>query len=199
MTTKQQERDTLNKIRKLVADLGEDSYIGTAFKGVFDTAEQNIEWDAAFSLAEELEVAREESKAAKAECATSIRETTELAAKIQRLEAELERELEWKPHESDRNVKQADYEALAKAGGTRVLSDDEAKDLIASEYGFAPSKITVLHSVDMEEIDRHRRCRKVGEIDRPPVYNATDWNYIRFDCAGWFYEMHNGSLSQYYC
>jgi len=60
MTTKQQEREALIKIRKIVEALGEDSYIGTAFKGVFNTAEQNIEWDAAFSLAEEAEVARVE-------------------------------------------------------------------------------------------------------------------------------------------
>jgi len=192
MTTKKQEYDALNKIRKIVSDLGENSYIGTAFKGVFDTAEQNIEWDAAFSLTDELAIVKE---AATREAA----KVAELVSKIKRLEADLEREQEWQPHESNLNVKQADYASLANAGGTRVLKDEEAQQLIANEFGFSPKKITILHSVFKEEINRHRHCRRVGEISRPPVYNATDWNYIRFDCAGWYYEMYNGSLRQFYC
>lgn len=45
MTTKEQERKALERIRKIVADLGEDSYVGTAFTGCFDDAETNIEND----------------------------------------------------------------------------------------------------------------------------------------------------------
>lgn len=51
MTTKEQEKQALLKIRKIVDGLGEDSYIGTAMEGVWEVAEQNIELDAAFSLA----------------------------------------------------------------------------------------------------------------------------------------------------
>ncbi len=43
--TKEQERAALEKIRKIVAELGEDSYIGIAFDGCFEMAEQNIEND----------------------------------------------------------------------------------------------------------------------------------------------------------
>ena len=50
------------------------------------------------------------------------------------------------------------------------------------------------------EIDTNsRRLRLVGETERKPLYNATDFNYVRFDCAGWFYEMYNGELRKYYC
>ena len=122
-----------------------------------------------------------------------------LEREIKTLRTQLEKEQEWQPYESDRNVKQADYENLATAGGTRTLTDDEAKQLIADEFGFNPQRITILHSVHKEEINRHRHCRQVGEISREPIYNATDWNYIRFDCVGWCYEMHNGSLKQFYC
>ena len=195
MTTKQQERDALAKIRKIVTDLGEDSYIGTAFKGCSENAETNIEWDAAFSLADELAAAKEEIEALK----LKVAETAALAEKIQRLESELEREQGWTPHESDLNVKQADYESLATSFGTQRLTDEEAIDLIASEFGFTASMIVIHHSVNKEEVSRSRRCRKVGEIERPPLYNATDWNYIRFDCGRWYYEMHNGSLRPYYC
>ena len=48
--TKDDERKALEQIKKIVESVGgEKSYIGTAFKGVFELAEQNIEYDAAFS------------------------------------------------------------------------------------------------------------------------------------------------------
>ena len=49
MTTKDQERAALAKIRKIVEGLGEDSYIAMAFEGCFDDAEYNIENDFANS------------------------------------------------------------------------------------------------------------------------------------------------------
>lgn len=45
MTTKEQERKALARIRKIVAELGEDSYIATAFDGAWEIAEENIEND----------------------------------------------------------------------------------------------------------------------------------------------------------
>lgn len=45
--TKEQERETLEKIKSMVADLGPQSYLAAAFQGVFEDAEQNIEDDAA--------------------------------------------------------------------------------------------------------------------------------------------------------
>ena len=47
--TKADERKALEQIKKIVEGLGENSYVGTAFKGVFELAEENIEYDAAFS------------------------------------------------------------------------------------------------------------------------------------------------------
>ena len=49
MTTKAQEREALEKIKKLVASLGENSYLGSAFDGAFELAERNIDDDAAYS------------------------------------------------------------------------------------------------------------------------------------------------------
>ena len=45
MMTKQQEREILAKIEKLIKSAGEDSYIGTAFTGCVDLARDNIEND----------------------------------------------------------------------------------------------------------------------------------------------------------
>ena len=50
--TKQQERDTLEKIRKMVEQLGPDSYLATAFEGCFDLAAENIDNDGACSMAD---------------------------------------------------------------------------------------------------------------------------------------------------
>lgn len=50
MTTKEQERKALARIRKIVNELGEDSYIATAFDGVWELAESNIEDDFANSV-----------------------------------------------------------------------------------------------------------------------------------------------------
>lgn len=49
MATKDQERAALAKVRKIVADLGENSYLGSAFDGAFELAEQNIDDDAAYT------------------------------------------------------------------------------------------------------------------------------------------------------
>lgn len=43
--TKQQERDTLAAIQKMVEELGPQSYLATAFEGCFEDAESNIEND----------------------------------------------------------------------------------------------------------------------------------------------------------
>lgn len=62
MTTKAQEKKALEQIRKIVEGLGENSYIGTAFAGVLEDAETNIEWDAAFSMKERWEAAEHNEK-----------------------------------------------------------------------------------------------------------------------------------------
>lgn len=62
VATKEQERKALEKIRKIVADLGENSYIGTAFEGCFEIAEENIENDFACSMKQRWEAAREQAE-----------------------------------------------------------------------------------------------------------------------------------------
>lgn len=131
----------------------------------------------------------------------AAKEKADMEAKIKRLEEQLEREQEWQPYECEHNVKQADYERLVEAGGTRELSDDEAADMIAGEFGFDRSKIVIVHEVVKEEINRHRQCRKVGTIPRKALFNAWDWNYIVFNIRGnvtMGYEMYDGDLRQYW-
>lgn len=60
--TKEQEREALAKIVKIVAELGPDSYLATAFDGAFEDAETNIENDFAFSMKGRVEAAERELK-----------------------------------------------------------------------------------------------------------------------------------------
>ena len=112
--------------------------------------------------------------------------------------ADLDRELEWKPCDgSGTNMTQERYEHLANCG--QVMSDEEAKEFIADECGFDPEKIHILHEVNTYEVNKHRRLRVAGTFDRAPMYESTDWNYIRFDCACFMYEFINGQLCFYCC
>lgn len=118
--------------------------------------------------------------------------------RIDQLTAELDRELEWKPSTgTGTNMEQRRYEELASSG--RTMTDEEAKAFIADECGFAPEKIHILHEVSTYEVNKHSRLRKSGTFDRVPVYESTDWNYVRFDCASFMYELVNGELEFYYC
>lgn len=114
---------------------------------------------------------------------------------IQKLLAVIEKEQDWKPYCDEHNVRSSDYDRLLTDSCTQVLDDTEAKSLVCNWFGFDCDKVVILHSVPKYEVNRHRQLRKVGEIKRLPVYNATDWNYIRFDCANQSYEIWNGCLN----
>ena len=67
MTTKTQEREALNKIRDILGTLDADGWVNTAFKGVCDIAQENIDNDFACSpveRVEELEKKLEEAETA---------------------------------------------------------------------------------------------------------------------------------------
>lgn len=124
-----------------------------------------------------------------------------LKTEVQRLTVQLEREEEWKPYENEHNVSQANYEAIASTSSARELTDDEAADMIAKEFGFDRSKITIVHEVCQQEINRHRKIRNVGTFHRKALFDVWDWNYICFNVNGnstMGYEMHNGELQMYW-
>lgn len=117
--------------------------------------------------------------------------------RIDELTAELDKELEWKPSTgTGTNMSQSDYDHLARSG--RQMTDEEAKAFIAGECGFNPEKIRILHEASTYDVNKHLRLRKSGTFDRAPVYESTDWNYVRFDCAYFMYEMVNGE-PRFYC
>lgn len=139
-------------------------------------------------------IQREADTAAFKEADSSSQTIAQRDAEIEILKKQIEREQEWRPLEDKDNVSQPEYDELETAGGTKRLTDDETKTLLYDWYGFAKEKIVIQHTIPTYEVNRHRQLRQVGEINRAPLYNATDWNYIRFDCGCMAYELHNGAL-----
>lgn len=139
----------------------------------------------------------------------SKRDSEVYEKRIADLQAQLDKELEWKPSEgTGTNMSQRDYEALAALcdgthGDPHEMTDDEAKALIASEFGFAVEKVVIIHVVHTYEVNKHCQLRKSAEYIRRPMYDVSDYNYIRFDvdCGHmtWMYEMVNGELKTYSC
>lgn len=117
--------------------------------------------------------------------------------KIKRLEAQLEREQEWKPYIDETEVSDDDYTNGRVAAFAILQDDDDAKDLIENEFGFSAKRITILHSKPVFEVSRHHQLRKIYEVERDPWYNASDWYYVRFQVCGMTYEAYNGSLIQH--
>ncbi len=192
---KGQERQALEQIRGIIKSIGgADSYIGLALEGCLEIAEENIENDFACSM-------KQRAVKAQADADCFQESTKKLSDELDKAKREndslrqlLDTELEWKDYEIEGNVRQDDYEYLVKQSDTRFLTDEEAKDILYDWYGFAKEKLVIQKAVPVYQINRHRRLRKTGEAERCPVYNATDWNYIRFDCGPVSYGLYNDSL-----
>ncbi len=124
----------------------------------------------------------------------ALRAAKEWQEEAERLQKELDKELEWKTYEVKYEYSEEAYDMLYDDSSTKKLSTEDAKDLIASEFGFDRSKVEVEDSKRIYEINKHRQVRGSGRVSRAPLYNSTDWNYIRFKVAGYEYEMQDGEL-----
>lgn len=122
------------------------------------------------------------------------KEKSSLEAEIERLKKVLDIELEWKAYEIDEAMSQKEYDHLKAMGDTKKLGDEKAKALLYDWFGFAKEKLVILHEAPVYEINRHGQLRKCKTTERIPLYNATDWYYIRFTCAGVLYEVYNDQV-----
>lgn len=146
MTTKEQERQAIEKIRKIVAGMGENSYLATAMEGVLETAEENIECDAAFSLKGRAEVAEKEASKLKTEneeLRKMLKETQEQVAGLESRCNEAYSELErytlpdWMQQELDKMV-QIELERVNSE--IREAADGMA-DAIGEQGNLAPQAL----------------------------------------------------------
>ena len=116
---------------------------------------------------------------------------------IAELQEQLDHELDW--HLSEQygtSMAQSDYEGLADEHDA-YLDDEKAVSLIAETSGFMPGKIKIVREVQAFEVNKYFRLRVDGTYQRDPIYAASDWNYIRFDCAGKQWEIVNGEVIPY--
>lgn len=179
--------------RYMDSNLDKDAFC-KQYKSNKDGMAESIQSEAIKEIWAKEEQAEKERQELKKEL-ESLKESYE--KKVAKLQKELDRELEWKPCDGGTTYEQSRYEDLEKCPTTKELTDYEAKNLIYDEFGFAQDKITIISTVKTYEANKYHRMRVAERYERKALYNATDWNYIRFNCAGWQYEMVNGSLRNY--
>lgn len=111
ITTKENERNALAQIRKIVEDLGAGSYIGAAFEGCFEIAEENIENDFVCSMKQRVEATVVENARLKEKLKTMELDNRDLRLAIKK----------------EKEGSSARETALQE----RVLSDDDLTDCIS--------------------------------------------------------------------
>ena len=145
-----------------------------------------------------LKVEKEDHRGAELELAQVRKDydnySHDMVKAMEKLKAQLEQEQEWKPWVPADAVPQNDYDHLKSSG--REMSDAEAIEWIAGEWGFSTDKIRINRKMKQYEVNRHHQLRTIGELERDPYYDATDWYYVFFTVCGMEYEAHNGRLIQ---
>lgn len=174
MTTKEQERQAIEKIRKIVEGLGENSYVGFAMEGVLELAEDNIREDTAYSMKKNAEIAWEREDKAEKENKDLKKEVEDLKKTVEKREAtisELNTELcnaraEAKANEIPEELVQEmycmAYDKEAEADGKMEKAADRmAAVIIAGEdvCGFAEE-----HKKQKENRSRYRKVME--ELDK---------------------------------
>lgn len=124
------------------------------------------------------------------------RQVNQAKDEIHKLQEQLDKELQWKPYEKcGTQMSEEDYQHLVN--NCSVMTEEAVKNLLYTHFGFAQDQIKLILTVATYEINKYHQLRKVQEYDRKPLYFASDWNYIRFDCGCMRYELINGDLMFY--
>ena len=179
--------------RYMELDIDKDTFCKN-YKANKDGLAESIQMYADMEEAKENSEREKELESLKKELA----DTKESCKKrVDDLQKKLDKELEWKPCAGGTTYDQGRYEYLKSCPDTIELTENEAKKLVYDEFGFAPNKVKIITEVSTYEANKYHQMRIVERYKRKALYNATDWNYVRFDCAGWQYEMVNGSLRNY--
>lgn len=128
--TKEQERKALEQIRKMVEELGADSYIAMAFEGCFEIAESNIDNDFGCSMKQ-----RAESAERKAETAVQREKTAEKDRDYFQKEASRLSDIVAKLEEEKRNLVKEQREMSEKYSTTasKCKEQQERADRLEDE------------------------------------------------------------------
>ena len=132
MTTKEQERKALEKIREIVNGLGEYSYIGSAMEGVWEIAEENIANDFATSPKDMLALRDKEIESQKAMLAELRGEIKALKDLTARYEKDIALKEDRLRNAEDLLVKNNErFKAYENDLSTEKRKNEELKGLIA--------------------------------------------------------------------
>lgn len=154
MTTKEQERQAIEKIRKIVEGLGENSYVGFAMEGVLELAEDNIREDTAYSMKKNAEIAWERE-------ATISELNTELCnaraeAKANEIPEELVQEMYCMAYDKEAEADGKMEKAADRMAAVIVAGEDVCG--FAEEYKKQKENRSRYRKV-MEELDKRERRR----------------------------------------
>lgn len=103
--TKDEEFKALEKIKKIVEELGEDSYIGTAFEGCFEIAADNIRNDFMCSMKQRWQSAEKKSEKSSQELKERDNQIEQLKKEIRGLESDRDALTKKSESLSDNNTK----------------------------------------------------------------------------------------------
>ncbi len=170
--TKQQERETLEAIKKMVEELGPQSYLATAFQGCFEDAESNIENDFGDSMKGRVESAE--------------KKVSDLKAKVKELEEKLRQEIAEKQQardEAQEVIKKLEKKTLGVEDLERVIVilEDRAGEAEAKAEKYAAEIVRLAEAPTSGEfckaVAMHRNhstyaksCRKL--MDRVATVQA---------------------------
>lgn len=162
MTTKDQERQAIEKIRKIVEGLGENSYVGFAMDGILELAEDNIREDTAYSMKERAEIAQKDARKAE-------KENKDLKAEIEDLKKTVEKR---GATISELNTELCNARAEAKAN---EIPEELIQEMYCMAYDKEAESIGKMEKGSRSDDRSHyrrRRCtwirRGVQEAEREP-------------------------------
>lgn len=165
MMTKDQERETLKKIAKLIASAGPDSYIGMAFKGCTQMALENIENDWGCSMADRAEEAEHRLDLIEKELGIRAKYEQELLRKIDDLRAaeQKAREAQIPP-----NLYKRLWLAIDQQHTEAMTAMDRSAELLA-EMADAPGDIAVaqaLKNLAKQKTRRDETARLLVDLEK---------------------------------
>ena len=151
MTTKEQERQAIEKIRKIVEGLGANSYVGAAMDGVLELAEQNIEYDAAFSLKGQAELAEKE--------AAELKKTVEQQEKTLK---DMRENLEIQKNRADRLAEKAEKRKMPDWIYEHIeeLAREERRRLNREREQMAAQMAAAIMDKGMEQADKEKVAKE---------------------------------------
>ena len=127
MTTKEQEKKALEQIKKIIAGLGEGSYIAMAMDGMIEDAEENIENDFALSWKERAKIATKRYEKAEAELVKLAQSKDELRKKLMEDKNKEVEQRQYYAFEAQKQANRAAHFEEDLEGATKQIAELQAK------------------------------------------------------------------------